>query len=436
MTPSTLDINPFLPSNIDDPYPLYDVLRREHPVYRIPDTDFYLVSTWELVTEAVSRTGDFSNNLTGVLVRTPDGSAVTFDMNGGGQAVHVLATADEPDHQHQRKLVLPTLVAKRIRALEPVMTEYTQQLWDNGFDGRRIEWVTSVADTLPLQMVATLIGLPAHDVPQLLAWSYDSTELLSGIVTAERLTGVVTSAAELTGYLYSKFREARAHPVDDLLGDLVRCCDAGELSEDVAVLMLVQLVGAGGESTAGLIANSARLLAERPEIQTQLREDPLLVGAFLEETLRLKSPFRGHHRHVNADTTLGGMTLPAGSHLHTAVGFGEPRPRVVRRTTGDEPRQSQSPSTFRLRQRSTFLCRGRAGSSGSKDRDRSPSRKQCALHNRFRIPTPLGPQHVRTPPSEFVSRCHRIVSLSCRNCGLSSRSSAFRTDQFPNRMDS
>lgn len=49
------------------------------------------------------------------------------------------------------------------------MTEYTQQLWDNGFDGRRIEWVTSVADTLPLQMVATLIGLPAHDVPQLLA---------------------------------------------------------------------------------------------------------------------------------------------------------------------------------------------------------------------------------------------------------------------------
>ncbi|MCJ0944543.1 cytochrome P450 [Rhodococcus erythropolis] len=315
MTPSTLDINPFLPSNIDDPYPLYDALRREHPVYRIPDTDFYLVSTWELVTEAVSRTDDFSNNLTGVLVRTPDGSAVTFDMNGGGQAVHVLATADEPDHQHQRKLVLPTLVAKRIRALEPVMTEYTQQLWDNGFDGRRIEWVTSVADTLPLQMVATLIGLPAHDVPQLLAWSYDSTELLSGIVTAERLTGVVTSAAELTGYLYSKFREARAHPVDDLLGDLVRCCDAGELSEDVAVLMLVQLVGAGGESTAGLIANSARLLAERPEIQTQLREDPLLVGAFLEETLRLESPFRGHHRHVNADTTLGGMTLAAGSHL-------------------------------------------------------------------------------------------------------------------------
>ncbi len=39
------------------------------------------------------------------------------------------------------------------------------------------------------------------------------------------------------------------------------------------------------------------------------------MGAFLEETLRLESPFRGHHRHVNADTTLGGMPLPAGSHL-------------------------------------------------------------------------------------------------------------------------
>lgn len=42
------------------------------------------------------------------------------------------------------------------------MLENTQQLRDNSFDGRQIEWVTSVADTLPLQMVATLIGLPAH----------------------------------------------------------------------------------------------------------------------------------------------------------------------------------------------------------------------------------------------------------------------------------
>jgi cytochrome P450 len=77
-----------------------------------------------------------------------------------------------------------------------------------------------MADRLPLTMVAHLIGLPGQDVPRLLRWAYDSTEMLGGI-----------------------------------------------------------------------------------------------VDAFLDEALRLESPFRGHHRHVVTDTTLGGVDLPAGSHL-------------------------------------------------------------------------------------------------------------------------
>ncbi|MCL2535956.1 MAG: cytochrome P450, partial [Nocardiaceae bacterium] len=81
------------------------------------------------------------------------------------------------------------------------------------------------------------------------------------------------------------------------------------------VLVLVQLVGAGGESTAGLIANAARILATNPELQERLRRDPALLDPFLDEALRLESPFRGHHRHVVAGTTLGGFDLPAGSHV-------------------------------------------------------------------------------------------------------------------------
>ncbi|NMM84412.1 cytochrome [Rhodococcus sp. SRB_17] len=312
---ASIDIDPFAPANIDNPYPLYAALRQDHPVYRIPDTDFYLVSSWELVTEALGRTADFSSNLTGVLVHSADGSPTTFDLDGGGQAIHVLATGDDPSHQQHRKLVLPTLVAKRIRAMEPLIADYAEELWNNHFDGRNIEWVSAIADQLPLQMVAHLIGLPESDVPQLLTWSYNSTELLSGIVTGDRLPEVVAAATQLTGYLYGKLAAAQHSPGENLLGDLVRACNSGEVDTTVAVLMLVQLVGAGGESTAGLIANAARILADKPELQQQLRDDSALITPFLEEALRLESPFRGHHRHVNAITTLGGIELSAGSHL-------------------------------------------------------------------------------------------------------------------------
>ncbi|MCP2320744.1 hypothetical protein APR12_006131 [Nocardia amikacinitolerans] len=77
----------------------------------------------------------------------------------------------------------------------------------------------------------------------------------------------------------------------------------------------MQLLGAGGESTAGLIGNAVRLLAIDPVLQQRLRAEPDLLPGFLEEVLRLESPFRAHHQHVVADTTLGRVELPAGAHL-------------------------------------------------------------------------------------------------------------------------
>ncbi len=308
-------IDVFAPEHLDDPYPLYATLREHAPVFRVPGTDFHLVSSWALVTEALARPEDFSSNLTGVMVQQPDGPPVTFDMDGGGRAVHVLATADDPAHGLHRKLVLAAL-AKRIRTLGPTVDTLVDELWDGGLgpDGS-FEWAGAMADKLPLALVASLIGLPQEDVPQLLTWAYDSTEMIGGIVTGERLGALVTSAAELAGYLHAKFTAAKADPQTDLLGVLAHACNEGALTDDVAVLVLIQLVGAGGESTAGLIAGGARILATRPDLQERLRRDPTLVDPFLDEALRLESPFRGHHRHVVADTTLGGVHLPAGSHV-------------------------------------------------------------------------------------------------------------------------
>ncbi|MEU0538761.1 cytochrome P450 [Nocardia sp. NPDC005978] len=315
MTPISPDaIDLFDPAHLDDPNPLYRLLREHSPVYRVPGTDFFLVSTWDLVTEAVSRPEIFSSNLTGVLLRQPDGPPITFDMDGGGQAVHVLATADDPAHLVQRKLVQP-LLAKRIRGLAPTVHALVGTLWEDGLRDGRIDWATGMADRLPLALVADIIGLPDADVPQLLSWAYESTEMLGGVVDADGFTRSVGAAAELTGYLYTKFAAAQQNPGDDLLGVLARACAAGELTDTVAVLVLVQLVGAGGESTAGLVSTAARMLAADPALQREIRREPALLPALLDEALRLESPFRAHHRHVTADTVLGGVELPAGGHV-------------------------------------------------------------------------------------------------------------------------
>jgi len=78
---------------------------------------------------------------------------------------------------------------------------------------------------------------------------------------------------------------------------------------------MITLFSAGGESTASLIGSAAYTLANRPDVQQRLRENPDLLGVFLEEVLRYEPPFRGHYRHVVRDTTLHGVDLGAGSRL-------------------------------------------------------------------------------------------------------------------------
>lgn len=291
------------PVNLDDPYPLYARLRAEGGIHRITETDFYLATTHDAVHEATGRPGDFSSNLTATLTR--DG---IFDMNAEH---HVLATADDPHHAEDRRLVLPALVAKRIRVLEPYIADASARLWHEHAAHNTIEWMSAMGDRLPMTLVAKLIGLPDDDVPQLVQWGYGSTELLGGVFGMERITEAATAATQLAGYLYEKFAGARREPGADLLGDLVRA----QVPDQTALLILIQLVGAGGESTAGLVGNAARLLATDADLQRQVRAEPQLIPALLEETLRVESPFRGHHRHIRTDTTLAGTALPKDGHL-------------------------------------------------------------------------------------------------------------------------
>jgi cytochrome P450 family 144 len=198
---------------------------------------------------------------------------------------------------------------------EPFIAETARRLWSDAVADGSLDWVGAVADRLPMIVVARLVGFPAVDVDWLVSGAYATTQMLDGTITADQLSRAVTAATELAAYLAAEFAQAQANPGDDLLGDLARQCNAGTLDPETCVLMLMQVVGAGGESTSGLLGSAAWLLARDPQLADELRRQPERVSAFIEEALRLESPFRGHYRHVLHDTGLGEVDLPADSHL-------------------------------------------------------------------------------------------------------------------------
>jgi cytochrome P450 len=299
---------------IQDPYPLYERMHACGPVHPIEDSGFYAVCGWDAINDVIARPGDFSSNLTATMTYQ-DGKVGEFVMGELGGDIQALATADDPAHAAHRKMLLPQLAAKRINALEPFIAETAHRLWDESVQGGAIEWMSAMANRLPMMIVTRLIGVPDVDSEQLMRWGYASTQVVEGLVGQKQLAAAGVAVMELAGYINEHFQRAAADPRDDLLSVLATACASGELADLTALNMMITLFSAGGESTASLIGSAAHILAQRRDIQTQVREDPDLLGAFLEEVLRYEPPFRGHYRHVVNDTTLCGVDLSAGSRL-------------------------------------------------------------------------------------------------------------------------
>ena len=327
----------FGPDALQDPYPLYDRMRDRASVHRIGDSVFYAVCGWDAVIEAINRVEDFSSNLTATMVYRDDGTVAPFDMGSLGGSQHALATADDPVHDAHRKMLVPHLSARRIRVIEEFAEATAVQLWSDGLVDGQIEWMSAVANRLPMMVVAQLLGLPEDDVDKLIRLGYATTTLLDGVVSPAQLEAAGMAAMELAGYVMEHFEKSTKSPRPGLIGDLAGRYAAGELEQLPALGIMLTLFSAAGESTASLLGSAAWILVRHSEIQEQVRARPELLGAFIEETLRFESPFRGHYRHVVRDTTLAGVDVPADSRLLLMWG-----------AANRDPRQFDTPNEFRL----------------------------------------------------------------------------------------
>ena len=166
---------------VQDPYPLYEHMLAEGPVHPVGDSGVYAVCGWDAVNDVITRPEDFSSNLTATMTYQ-DGKIGAFPMGELGADIQALATADDPAHAAHRKLLVPQLAARRINALEPFVNATADRLWNAGVRGGSIEWMSAMANRLPIMIVTRLIGVPDDDSEQVMRWGYASTQVVEGLV--------------------------------------------------------------------------------------------------------------------------------------------------------------------------------------------------------------------------------------------------------------
>lgn len=190
---------------------------------------------------------------------------------------------DPPRHRRLRKLVAKAFTPRSIAALESDARQDCERLLDFTQD----DFVAKFAYPYPVHVIARLFGIPAHEHDAFRDWS---NAIAAFVVQYKPSRDVVASAlqavAEIKPFLRERIR-ARQPGGEDLLARLLDAREQGEsLTEDELIHTAMQFLIAGHETTTNLLGNIVLALTNNPSLLSQVRQDPDVARAIVEETLR------------------------------------------------------------------------------------------------------------------------------------------------------
>ena len=319
---STDDIDLSDPATQQDWYPSYDRLRAEAPVHRVPGSNTYVVTRYDLVLHVLRHQEVFPSG-TGLTGRT-SGARAVYEARGWQRLAPL--GGNPPEHRHYRALVdhfFDRAGAQRYReaiqtAIDDLLDEMVRA-GDRDDDGvGRADFMQSFALPLPVRMITDILGFPARDIDRLKPWSSAWVLPFAGGLTDEQEVWVATQVVEFQEYIQQWVTAKRADPADDVISALTvaRYGDERPLTDPEIISIIDHLYIGGNETTTFALTSALWILLREPGLLQQVLADRSLIEPFVEESLRLESPTQGLFRRVARDTELGGVALPEGSVVH------------------------------------------------------------------------------------------------------------------------
>ena len=307
--------NPLSPRMAQDPYPFYADLRARDPVHRSR-----LVNAWVL-----SRHADIDTVLRDHRRFANDPRKGTLSREQRAKLPpdeeFSMIFLDPPDHKRLRALVNKAFTPKAVNALEPHIRSLLGALLDNVDDPAGFDLMQTVAQPLPVIVIAEMLGVPPEDRAQFKVWSDQRARMLEPLLSPRERAAAGTAGQTLDAYFRPIIKDRRTAPQGDIVSALAQAEEEGDrLTEREVLNMLRLLLIAGNETTTNLIGNGMLVLLRHPDQIQRLRDDPSLIPAAVEELLRFDSPVQTDFRRVLEDCELGGFPLRKRDNLVLLLG--------------------------------------------------------------------------------------------------------------------
>jgi cytochrome P450 len=297
------------PELAECPFPFYDALRREAPVYKYPGRNEYVLSHWEDIVYVAERPELFPQ------MSTAGREANPSNPHDEPLTPASMAQTNLPEHRRKRILGLKLVSQEKLRSYEPLVRRLADELID-GFAGRgECEFYREFANQLPVLVVAEILGLPRHDAPMFLRWYESVAPAASRFLSEEQLAEQQRSDAAAKAYMRQAILERVDRPRDDFLSEFVEAqvAQEGGLALGYLVDEASLFLFAGNVTTTHMLASTMLLLCEHPDQLALVLADRARVRNLIEESLRIESPVQWLSRYVKEDVEIRGTAIPAGS---------------------------------------------------------------------------------------------------------------------------
>ena len=300
-------------SAVYDPYPLLAAARSKHSVHReSPLGDAFPAPSGERPVFFVLG----YDEVVAVLRDNETYSSSILAEALGPLLGRTMVAMDDPEHRAHRALVAPAFRPRLLALWEQSLVQRVVDEQIDSFASRgRTDLVRTLTFTVPVRVIAQILGLPESDIAQFQRWSL---EVVSFIENWER--GLAAYEA-LREYFAEQVAERRARPRADLITDLIQAeIDGTSLTDEDIFAFLKLLLPAGIETTYRSMGNLLFGLLTHPDQLDELKQARTLRENAIEEGLRWQPPFISLERECIRDTQLGGVDIPAGAIVTVFIG--------------------------------------------------------------------------------------------------------------------
>jgi cytochrome P450 len=211
-----------------------------------------------------------------------------------------------------------------------MITETVDQIIDRWIDKNEVEFISEFARPVPQQVLAKVLGFPLEDVPRLAEWGTAQVAAFvhgkghRNILTEEQTREQFRLLDGFKEYVQEQVEEKRRNPKNDMITFLTEVTyeALGRKLTDPEINGVVYAMVIGGlETTQYALEEQAQLLCEHEGLFSRLKKDRSLVGQFIEEGMRMRSPTQGLSTRITSqDEVFQGVKVPKGSILHLRWG--------------------------------------------------------------------------------------------------------------------